>query len=227
MIPVAHFHSPLGEKFGTPRQAGLANHLRGEVILEKEFSSEDWIRGLEGFDYIWLLWGFNLNQPDISGDECSGRYCSCKATVRPPRLGGNERVGVFASRSPFRPNPIGLSSVRLEKAEAGLLHVLGADLADGTPIYDIKPYLEYTDSHQGIRNGYVDRTLWGTLQVIIPDSLRVAMEKNGEDVRALAEILSQDPRPGYHNDSQRIYGLDFNGHNVRFSVAEGVLTVLG
>ena len=158
--PVAYFRSPLSEKFGLPRQAGLAESLRGTVVLEPAFRAPEALRGLDGFEYLWLIWGFHLNREDAAEG----------LTVRPPRLGGNERVGVFASRSPYRPNPLGLSSVRIESidAEAGEIRVLGADLADGTPIYDIKPYVEYADSHPGVRSGFVDDTAWQPLKVVFP-----------------------------------------------------------
>lgn len=214
--PVAIFHCPLPEKFGLPRQAGLATSLRGTVVLEPDFRAPDALRGLDGFDYLWLIWGFHLNR----GDASEG------LTVRPPRLGGNERVGVFASRSPYRPNPLGLSSVRIESvdAAAGVIHVLGADLADGTPIYDIKPYVEYADSHSGVRSGFVDTHAWQPLKVVFPREAYHWLEPTELD--ALEEILAQDPRPQYQDDPERIYGLLFGGRNVRFKVAEGVLTVL-
>ena len=214
--PVAIFRSPLTEKFGVPRQAGLAESLRGTVELEPEFRSPEALRGLEGFDYLWLIWGFHLNRETPS----------CGLTVRPPRLGGEERVGVFASRSPYRPNPLGLSSVRIERVDAdnGRIHVLGADLADGTPIYDIKPYVEYADSHPGVRNGFVDTHPWKPLEVVLP---RETFHKLDPDtVDALLEILAQDPRPRYQDDPERIYGLLYEGRNIKFRVADGVLTVV-
>ena len=214
--PVAVFRSPLPEKFGVPRQAGLAESLRGTVVLEPEFRAPEALRGLEGFDYLWLIWGFHLNK------ENAGEGL----TVRPPRLGGEERVGVFASRSPYRPNPLGLSSVRIERvdAEAGQIHVLGADLADGTPIYDIKPYVEYADSHKGIRSGFVDAHPWKPLEVVLPRGTFHKLDPDSVD--ALLEILAQDPRPRYQDDPERIYGLLFEGRNIKFRVADGVLTVV-
>ena len=147
-------------------------------------------------------------------------------TVRPPRLGGNERVGVFASRSPYRPNPLGLSSVRIEKvdADAGQIHVLGADLADGTPVYDIKPYVEYADSHPGVRSGFVDAKAWQPLEVFLPRDAYHKLEP--AELDALTELLAQDPRPQYQDDPERIYGLLFGDRNIRFRVAEGTLTVI-
>lgn len=213
---VATFHAPLTEKFGLPRQSGLADSLRGTVVLEPEFRSPEALRGLEGFDYLWLIWGFHLNRETASG---------C-LTVRPPRLGGNERVGVFASRSPYRPNPLGLSSVRIERvdAAAGEIHVLGADLADGTPIYDIKPYVEYADSHRGVRSGFVDEHAWQRLEVVLPrETFR---QLDPDTVDGLLEILAQDPRPQYQDDPERIYGLQYGDRNVKFKVSDGILTVV-
>ena len=202
---VAVFRAPLPEKFGIPRQAGLAGSLRGIVVLEPPYRSPD-----------GLLWGFHLNREDVPDG----------LTVRPPRLGGNERVGVFASRSPYRPNPLGLSSVRIESIdlEKGEIHVFGADLADGTPIYDIKPYVEYADSHPGARSGFVDDHEWKPLEVRLPKSVFQAL--SADSVDGLLEILSQDPRPSYQDDPERIYGLLYEGRNVRFRVSDGVLTVL-
>ncbi|MBR5670401.1 MAG: tRNA (N6-threonylcarbamoyladenosine(37)-N6)-methyltransferase TrmO [Bacteroidales bacterium] len=213
--PIAFFRSPVSGKFGVPRQSGIAAGLKGEVRLVAPFDNPDALRGLEGFDYIWLIWEFSLNGP------------SDNRTVRPPRLGGNERVGVFASRSPFRPNPLGLSSVRIESIEAdkGIIHVLGADLADGTPIYDIKPYVTYADSHPEARSGFVDGNSWKALEVEVPEAL--AAEFSQDDLAALKQLLACDPRPQYMDDPQRGYGLFFNGRNVRFRVSEGVVYVTG
>lgn len=215
--PVAIFRSPLTEKFGLPRQAGLAESLRGTVVLEPDFRAPEALRGLDGFDYLWLIWGFHLNRETAAGS----------LTVRPPRLGGDERVGVFASRSPYRPNPLGLSSVRIEKVDpaAGEISVLGADLADGTPIYDIKPYVSYADSHPGARSGFVDDRPWRPLEVVLPREAYHRLEPS--DLDALTEILAQDPRPQYQDDPERIYGLLFGGRNVRFRVAGSTLTVIG
>ncbi len=215
--PIAFFCSPLPEKFGLPRQAGLAGSLQGTVVLEPEYRSPDALRGLEGFDYLWLIWDFHLNRETASEG----------LTVRPPRLGGNERIGVFASRSPYRPNRLGLSSVRIESVDAarGEIHVLGADLADGTPIYDIKPYVAYADSHPGARSGFVDGKEWKPLQVSLPREFFPCFMPDAID--GLFEILAQDPRPQYQDDPERIYGLLFEGRNVKFRVADGVVTVVG
>lgn len=217
--PVAYFRSPVGGKFGLPRQAGIAQNLQGEIVLEEAYCSHEALRGLEGFDYLWLIWGFNLNRESKPGH----------LTVRPPRLGGNTRVGVFASRSPFRPNPLGLSSVKISDIDTknGIITVLGADLADGTPIYDIKPYIEYADSHPNVRSGFTDSTQWQRLEVIIPsDTARKLEQAIGEEsLEALKEILEEDPRPQYQDNPQRIYGLEFKGHDIHFKVEDNKLTI--
>lgn len=213
--PVAIFRAPLPEKFGLPRQAGLAESLQGTVVLEPEFRAPEALRGMDGFDYLWLIWGFHLNKETASEG----------LTVRPPRLGGNERVGVFASRSPYRPNPLGLSSVRIERvdAAAGEIHVLGADLADGTPIYDIKPYLPYADCRSEATGGFAANAPEARLRVEFPEELLETVPQDKRD--ALIGVLSQDPRPSYHDDPARVYGMSFGGLEVRFSVDGGVLTV--
>ena len=225
--PIAYFRAPFPERFGVPRQAGLAPDLRGRIVFEPEYRDHDALRGLDGFDYIWLIWEFNANS------NRAGGIPPFQATVRPPRLGGNTRVGVFASRSPFRPNPLGLSSVRLEsidfeakgsdgKSIGPVINVLGADLMDGTPIYDIKPYIEYADSHPGVRSGFVDTTSWEPLEVVIPED-----SQTGEiDIEALREVLALDPRPSYHDDPDREYGMSFEGHEVRFKISGKVLEVI-
>lgn len=210
--PIAVFHSPVGGKFALPRQAGLAPSLHGRIVLEPGFRSPEALRGLEEFDYVWLLWGFHLNRPGSAEG---------KLTVRPPRLGGNTRMGVFATRSPYRPNPIGLSSVRLTGVDAcaGILEVRGADLADGTPIYDIKPYVEYADSHPGVRSGFADASPWSCLEVSLSAELSASL--GSEDAAALTELIAQDPRPQYQHDPRRTYRLTFKGRELCFRVDDG------
>ena len=215
--PIAFFRSPFTSKFGIPRQSGLASDLRGRIIFVPDYRHEEAVRGLEQFDYLWLIWEFSAN--------AEGRGL----TVRPPRLGGNERVGVFASRSPFRPNRLGLSCVRIDRVETGgaegpIIHVLGADLMDGTPIYDIKPYVAYADSHPEARSGFVDAVAWKPLEVQFPDSLSHLFTP--ADLTALKQALSLDPRPSYHEDNTRIYGMPFGTYDVRFTVSNGILTVV-
>lgn len=212
--PIAFFRSPLTSKFGVPRQSGVVEDLVGEIVFEKEFSSPDAIRGLEGFDYIWLIWGFSANKHASSG-----------LTVRPPRLGGNERLGVFATRSPFRPNPIGLSCVKIHGiGKDGVLQVLGADLMDGTPIYDIKPYVPYADAHPEARGGFTDSNSWQPLEVIIPEEIAAVF--TATELSSLKGVLAQDPRPQYHDDPDRIYGMPFAGKDVKFRVNDTRLTVI-
>lgn len=218
--PIAYYHSLLPTKFGVPRQSGLVPELRGRIVFEPEYRSTDALRGITGFDYLWLIWGFSMN------GKREGEWSSL---VRPPLLGGNEYVGVFATRSPFRPNSLGLSSVKLlgieESSEGCVLLVGGADLADGTPIYDIKPYVVYSDAHPDARSGFVDSREWRTVEVVFPDELRAFFSV--DDLRALCRILELDPRPQYHDDSERVYGMPFAGCDVRFKVsADGVLHVV-
>ena len=218
--PIAYYRSQLTTKFGVPRQSGLVPELVGRVLFEPEYANADALRGIEGFDYMWLIWEFSLN------GKKEGEW---SPLVRPPLLGGNEYMGVFATRSPFRPNALGLSSVRLLGVEQGCdglaLVVAGADLVDGTPIYDIKPYVEYADAHVGVRSGFVDEKRWQKVEVRFPDELR-AMFSN-DDCAALCKVLELDPRPQYHNDPERVYGMPFAGYDVRFRVScKGVLEVL-
>lgn len=213
--PIAYFRSPFTTKFGIPRQSGLVSELRGRIVFEPKFSSEDALRGLEGFDYVWLIWGFSANEP-VGGKKWNE---DDSLMVRPPRLGGNEKVGVFASRSPFRPNGLGLSSVRIAKIGKGIIEVSGADLMDGTPIYDVKPYLPYVDAHAGVRGGYTDTYDWEPLAVELPDSINDFFGK--EEIKTLSKLLAQDPRPHYQYDANRIYGMLFENKDVRFRVENG------
>lgn len=215
---IARVRSDFPEKFGIPRQSGLAPDVLSRVVFEEEFRNAEALRGIEGFDYLWLIWEFSGNLRE-----------SWSPTVRPPRLGGNTRLGVFATRSPFRPNPLGLSSVKLERIENdpehGLVLVIsGADLMDGTPVYDIKPYIPYADAHPDAAGGFAsepDRTL----EVAFPEAyLRQIPEKKRS---ALLQVLAQDPRPSYRADGERVYGLYFAGFNVRFRVENAVVTVVG
>lgn len=220
--PIAIFKSPFGSKFGIPRQSGLAGELRGEIHFNPGYSNPDALRGLEEFKYIWLIWEFSGNRP-------TGREWS--PTVRPPRLGGNRRLGVWATRSPFRPNNLGLSSVRIDRIdlERMVIHTLGADLMDGTPIYDIKPYLEYADSHPGAGGGFTDKEQWNKLDVHIPAAIEEDLRIKGyseEDLASLKEALSLDPRPHYQNDPSKIYGFLFNGSDIHFTVSGDTLTLV-
>ena len=213
--PIAHFCSPFTSKFGIPRQAGIVPELRGQIVFEPKYRNADALRGLEQFDYLWIIWGFSSRKEEGVGRK-ENSAMTFHPTVRPPLLGGNERRGVWATRSPFRPNGLGLSSVRIDRIESGVIHVLGADLMDGTPIYDIKPYLEYVDSHTGVRSGFVDERQWQRLEVVMPEELRELFAP--DELKALLATLEQDPRPQYHDDPQRIYGMPFGGRDVRFRV---------
>ena len=217
--PIAYIRTEVPEKFGVPRQSGLARNLCGRVVFEPEYRNPDALRGLDGFSHIWLIWEFSANR--------GGR--SWQPTVRPPRLGGNAHVGVFATRSPFRPNPLGLSCVEvagieLSSSEGPVIIVKGADLMDGTPIYDIKPYIRYADSRQNAVCGYVDTLDERQLRVVFPSELSEIVPDKSV-IPSLMEVLRLDPRPSYHDDPQREYGLSFAGMNVRFKVDGSVLTV--
>lgn len=217
--PIAHIRTDFASKFGIPRQSGLVPSLTGRIVFEPEYRTPEAVRGIEGYSHLWLLWQFSAN---VRPDE------SFSPTVRPPRLGGNVRMGVFATRSPFRPNHIGLSCVVLERvdydaSEGPVLLVRGADLMDGTPILDIKPYVPYSDSHPEARGGFVDTAASRAVRVECPPAL---LDKVPEDRReALLGVLGQDPRPSYQDDPARVYGFVFAGREVRFRVCEGVLTV--
>ena len=219
--PVADYHGPLTTKFGIPRQSGLID-LPGEIVFRPAFRSPDAVRGLEGFDRIWLIWEFSDN-PDAK---------TFQATVRPPRLGGNTALGVFATRSPFRPNRLGLSCVELVRIdpEGPVLHVKGADLMDGTPIYDIKPYVPYADAFPDARGGFTDTTAWEPLQVeFSPAALEVLAAQPDPDVlrTRLEQVLAQDPRPRFHHDPDRLYGMPFGPFDIRFQVKRDTLIVIG
>lgn len=216
--PIAHIHSDFSTKFGIPRQSGLAEGLIATIVFEPAYRAPEAIRGIEGFSHLWLIWGFSKSiQQDWS------------PTVRPPRLGGETRMGVFATRSPFRPNGLGLSSVRLlavqkDGGDGAILVVDGADLMDGTPIYDIKPYLSYTDSHPAAVSGFAQNGLSVSLAVVFPEPLLTMIPSDRRD--GLIAALRLDPRPAYQDDPHRVYGFNFAGYDVRFRVADGVLTVV-
>ena len=212
--PIAYFRSPFTSKFGIPRQSGLVGELPGRIELEPRYGLPEALRGLEQYDYVWLIWGFSEN---VDSEK--------HATVRPPLLGGNERVGVWATRSPFRPNNLGLSSVRIARVDydRAAIEVLGADLMDGTPVYDVKPYLPYVDSHPEARGGFTDSHQWQRLSVELPEAMGGVF--SAADLHVLEEVPSLDPRPHYHDDEQRQYGMPFMGYDVRFHVSGGVLRV--
>ena len=215
---IARIRTELPEKFGVPRQSGLVPQLRGRVIFEPEYRNPDAVRGLEDFSHIWLIWQFSRAVRE-----------GWSPTVRPPRLGGNRRMGVFATRSPFRPNALGLSSVRLDQVELDpalgpMLHVSGADLMDGTPIFDIKPYLPYTDSHPQATGGFTDGLAHAPLTVACDPALLEHIPADSRE--GLLGVLAGDPRPRYQEDPQRVYGLAFAGYNIRFTVDGDRLTVV-
>lgn len=218
MKVIARYRGDLPAKFGVPRQSGLVEELRGRVVFEPPYRNSDALRGIEEFSHLWLVWQFSgAVREDWS------------PTVRPPRLGGNQRLGVFATRSPFRPNPIGLSSVGLLAVEWDVIDgpallVAGADLMDGTPIYDVKPYLPYADCHPAATGGFTDRVARETLEVDCPAALLAALPP--EKREALLGVLAQDPRPPYQSDPERVYGMAFAGREVRFTVDGGRLTVV-
>ena len=214
---IARIRTDFKEKFGIPRQSGIAEELVGRIVFEKPYRSPDALRGIEGYSHLWLIWQFSESMRD-----------AWSPTVRPPRLGGNRHVGVFATRSPFRPNPIGLSSVRLLRVEhtereGDVLIVGGADLLDGTPIYDIKPYLAYTDSHPDAVCGFADDVRDYRLPVHFPPELLACVEESKR--ASLLTVLENDPRPSYRADGEREYGMTFASYEVFFKVEEGTLTV--
>ena len=216
ITPIAYFRSPLKEKFGVPRQSGIATQLHGRIVLQNEWNDPECLRGLEDFDYLWILWGFSAN---VDAPK--------HATVRPPRLGGNRRMGVFATRSSFRPNNIGMSAVRIVGIHKGTnveIEVSGADLMDGTPIYDIKPYLPEFDAHPEARGGFASSEKWTTLNVDIPDALRLRLGE--EQCLLIEQLLAEDPRPHYHDNPERVYGMVVGGYNVKFKVADNTAKVV-
>lgn len=215
---IATIHTAYPQKFGIPRQSGMVDGLPAEIVFEPEYRDPNAVRGLEGFSHIWVLWQFSEAKTD-----------GWSPMVRPPRLGGNRRMGVFATRSPFRPNAIGLSSLKLERVEltsdrGPVLHVSGVDMLDNTPIYDIKPYIAFTDSHPDAVCGFTEDYKGYRLRVEISDALRQSLSE--ELLQPLTELLACDPRPSYQNDPNRVYGLDAAGYAVKFTVKEDILTVL-
>lgn len=211
---IARISTPFKTKFGIPRQSGVAPDVKGEIMFEPDYREIEAVRGLEGFSHIWLIWCFSESVSD-----------KWSPTVRPPRLGGNVRMGVFATRSPFRPNPIGLSSVVLERIEytddrGPVLHVRGADLMDGTPIFDIKPYVAYADSHPDASGGFTDTAEFKKLCVELGDGVTPPLSEG------LIEVLENDPRPRYHDDPERVYGMEYDGCEVKFRVRGDTLTVI-
>lgn len=211
---IARISTPFKTKFGIPRQSGVTPDVKGEIMFEPDYREIEAVRGLEGFSHIWLIWCFSESVSD-----------KWSPTVRPPRLGGNVRMGVFATRSPFRPNPIGLSSVVLERIEytddrGPVLHVRGADLMDGTPIFDIKPYVAYADSHPDASGGFTDTAEFKKLCVELGDGVTPPLSEG------LVEVLENDPRPRYHDDPERVYGMEYDGREVKFRVRGDTLTVI-
>lgn len=215
--PIAYFHSPFHSKFGIPKQSGLVEELEGSIVSCSEYRNADALRGLDEFDYLWLIWGFSAN-----------KHAATSLVVRPPLLGGNEKMGVFATRSPFRPNALGLSSVRISRIETDttrgpVITVVGADLMDGTPIYDIKPYIPYADSHPEAKGGFTDTHAICRLTVVIPDCFHHLFSQS--QLQALYKVLELDPRPHYHKSGQKEYGMPYMDYDVHFTVNDGVLTV--
>lgn len=215
--PIAYFHSPFHSKFGIPKQSGLVEELEGSIVFCPEYRNADALRGLDEFDYLWLIWGFSAN-----------KHAATSLVVRPPLLGGNEKMGVFATRSPFRPNALGLSSVRISRIETDttrgpVITVVGADLMDGTAIYDIKPYIPYADSHPEAKGGFTDTHAICRLTVVIPDCFHYLFSQS--QLQALYKVLELDPRPHYHKSGQKEYGMPYMDYDVHFTVNDGVLTV--
>ena len=213
ITPIAYYRGAFGSKFGIPRQSSLVEELEGRIVFEDGFRVREALRGLDEFSHIWLIWGFSANKP------AKGAW---QPTVRPPRLGGNTAVGVFATRSPYHPNSLGLSCVRLSRIEDMALIVAGADLADGTPIYDIKPYISYSDSVPDAVCGFAQNAPSPVLKVVIPDGIGLSDAQK----RVLEKVLSLDPRPAYQNDPGRIYAMEYEGRDLRFRVCADVLEVV-
>ena len=216
--PIAHIKSDFTDKFGIPRQSGLVPELIARIVFEPEYRDHNALVGLEGYSHLWLIWQFST----VAAEYAAGK--SWRPTVRPPRLGGNARRGVFATRSPYRPNALGLSCVELAGIENGDILVKGADLLDGTPIFDIKPYLPYVDAHPEARGGFTEQTAAYALEVQCPQPLLDKLPKNKR--AALLGVLKNDPRPAYQHDSDRVYAMDFGGYRVQFQVSESMLTVI-
>ena len=210
--PVAYYRGPFGSKFGIPRQSSLVADIEGRIVFTEDFRVREALRGLEGFSHLWLLWGFSANKP------AKGAW---QPTVRPPRLGGNTAMGVWATRSPYRPNPIGLSCVELLRVDGMELVIRGADLMDGTPVYDIKPYIAYADSFPEARCGFASEAPGRKLQVVIPEEIPLDSRQR----ELLEEVLSLDPRPAYQDQADKEYGMPFEGGEVHFRVENGVLTI--
>ncbi len=216
--PIAHIENDFTSKFAIPRQSGILKEIKSRIVFDAEFRVDEAIRGIEEFSHLWLIWGFSQNPP--------GKW---SPTVRPPKLGGNKRVGVFATRSPFRPNSLGLSAVKLEAVlksarEGTYLVVSGADIMNGSPIYDIKPYLPFSDIYPDATGGFTDNLDIRELKVVIPEHISDAIDSTGLSI--LTSVLKEDPRPSYHNDPERVYGFSFGEYEVRFKVDGDVLSVV-
>lgn len=238
MRPIAHMRTDLPQKFGIPRNSFLAPHLQGRIVFEPEFALAQAVEGLSEFSHLWVLWEFENGTPggtasdiaaDIAAENRSGTITTWSPTVRPPRLGGSERKGVFATRSPFRPNPIGLTCVELDRVEltesGPVIHVLAADLRDGTPIYDIKPYIPFADCHPNATGGWIDAAPWQELAVEFPDALKAAVPDS--KLPGLVEVLRQDPRrAGSKHEPERVYHLAYAGLDVAFTVDGETLHVV-
>ncbi len=233
MFVIAHIENDFTEKFAVPRQSGIAEKIGSRIVFEPEFRNADALRGLEEFSHLWLIWEFSEakrrnKRPTDTEEEFEGG-CDWKPTVRPPRLGGNQRLGVFATRSPFRPNPIGLSCVKIERIEmtdnlGPVIHVLGADLMNGTPIYDIKPYIPYADCKPDAVGGFTDTVAKREVEVVFPE--RFYCHFSQKALEGLIEVLKQDPRPAYQDDPERIYTFTYANKEVSFRCNSNILEVV-